>query len=160
MGKQQVLVAGIGNIFLGDDGFGVEVARRLVHQVAPEEVRVMDIGIRSFDLAYAIMDDYRATILVDATQRGGAPGTVYLIEPDLSNLEALEGQMIEGHTMNPVRVLSMVKQLGGGLQQLYLVGCEPAVLETENGYIGLSEPVEAAVDEAIAMIKALIEEIN
>jgi hydrogenase maturation protease len=160
MDNQQTLVAGIGNIFLGDDAFGVEVARHLMQHELPEHVRVVDFGIRSFDLAYAILDDYKATILVDATQRGHPPGTVYLIEPDLSDLEALEGEMIEGHSMNPVKVLAMVKQLGGKPKQLYLVGCEPAVLETEDGYIGLSEPVEAAVDEAIAMIKSLVERIN
>ena len=160
MGNQQTLVAGIGNIFLGDDAFGVEVARRLMGYNLPEYVRVVDFGVRSFDLAYAILEDYRATILVDATQRGQPPGTVYLIEPDLRDLEALEGEMIEAHSMNPVKVLAMVKQLGGEPKQLYLVGCEPAVLETEDGYIGLSEPVEAAVDEAIAMIKSLIDKVS
>ena len=159
MSNQQILVAGIGNIFLGDDGFGVEVAQRLLRREMPEHVRVVDFGIRSFDLAYAILDDYEATILIDATQRGQAPGTVYLIEPDLSDLEALEGQMIEAHSMNPVKVLAMVKQFGGQPKRLFLVGCEPAVLETENGYIGLSEPVEAAVDEAISMINSLLRKL-
>jgi hydrogenase maturation protease len=154
--SDQILVAGIGNIFLGDDAFGVEVVQRLMRENLPEYVEVKDFGIRSFDLAYALMEDYKATILVDATQQGQPPGTVYLIEPDLSDLDALEGEMLEAHNMNPVKVLLMVKQLGGQPKQLYLVGCEPAVLETEDGFIGLSEPVQAAVDEAIEMIKSFI----
>ena len=83
-----------------------------------------------------------------------------LIEPDLSNLEALGEEMIEAHSMNPVKVLAMVRQLGGQPKHLFLVGCEPLVLETENGYIGLSEPLKPVVDEAIVMIKSLIENID
>src|ERR1700704_4403857 len=108
---QSILVAGIGNIFLGDDAFGCEVTRRLVERTWPDRVRIVDFGIRRFDLAYALLDGYDVTILVDATPRGGEPGTVYTIEPDLDHLDAVDGQgmMVETHGMNPLKVLRMVK---------------------------------------------------
>lgn len=160
MSNGQILVAGIGNIFFGDDGFGVEVARQLLQSDLPDEVQVVDFGIRSYDLAYAIMEDYEAVILVDTTQQGRPPGTVYLIEPDLGQLDKLNGEVVNAHSMNPVRVLYMVQSMGGQPGRLYLVGCEPAVLETENGYIGLSEVVHAAVPPAIKMIHSLIADIQ
>lgn len=132
----RILIAGIGNIFFGDDAFGCEVVRELLQRDWPEGVRVEDFGIRSYDLAYAIMDGYDIVILVDATPRGRSPGTISLIEPDLASLEADGGEVVNAHSMNPVRVLQMVRSLGGETQQLYLVGCEPAVLETEE--LGLS----------------------
>jgi hydrogenase maturation protease len=153
-----MLIAGIGNIFLGDDAFGVEVVRRLSSRKLPDSVRVMDFGIRGFDLAYALLDSYDVTILVDATPRGGVPGTLYTIEPDLSALHNLEVQepMIETHGMNPMRVLSLVKAMGGQLQRILVVGCEPATLGPEEGLMGLSEPVQAAVAEAVGLIESLI----
>lgn len=159
----RILIACIGNIFLGDDAFGVEVAQRLAQRTMPDGVRVVDFGIRGFDLAYALLDDYDATIMVDATPQGGEPGTLYVIEPDFDNLEALEGQVIETHGMHPLKVLSLVKSLGGQPKHLLLVGCEPGSLGTEDeymdGYMGLSEPVQLAVDGAIGMIESLVEEI-
>ena len=160
MNNGQILVAGIGNIFFGDDGFGVEVARHLLQSDLPDDVRVVDFGIRSYDLAYAIMEDYEAIILVDTTQQGQPPGTVYLIEPDLTQLDKLNNEVVNAHSMNPVRVLHMVQSMGGQPGRLYLVGCEPAVLETENGYIGLSEVVKTAVPPAIKMIHSLIADIQ
>lgn len=162
MSNGQILVAGIGNIFFGDDGFGVEVAQKLLQTDLPAGVDVVDYGIRSYDLAYAIMKEYEAVILVDATQRGQPPGTVYLIEPDLSQLHKLNGEVVNAHSMNPVRVLHLVQSIGGRpeQEQLYLVACEPAVLETENGYIGLSEVVQTAVPQAIHMIHSLIADIQ
>jgi len=160
MSNGQILVAGIGNIFFGDDGFGVEVARQLLQCELPAAVQVVDFGIRSYDLAYAIMDDYEAVVLVDATQQGQPPGTLYLIEPDLSQLDHFNGEVVNAHSMNPVRVLHMVQSMGGQPGRLYLVGCEPAVLETENGYIGLSEIVQIAVPPAIQMIRSLIVKIQ
>jgi len=157
-----ILIAGVGNIFLGDDGFGVEVAQRLITRKLPDSVRVVDFGIRGFDLAYALMDDYDATILVDATPRGGTPGTLYKIEGDLTELEKLtEQQMsVETHGMNPARVFGMVKAMGGAPKRLFIVGCEPATLEAdEEGRIGLSQAVSASVNEAISMIDSLIQEI-
>jgi hydrogenase maturation protease len=153
----RILVAGIGNIFFGDDAFGCEVARELSRRPLPENVRVIDFGIRSYDLAYAIMDDYAATILVDAVPRGQAPGTLFLIEPDLDNFAS--AAMPDGHSMNPVSVLQLVRSLGGEPRGLYLVGCEPAVLEPEEGEMGLSETVQAAVPPAIELIEKLIQDL-
>src|SRR6202030_732892 len=85
--KERILIAGIGNIFLGDDAFGVEVVRRLAARKLPDAIRVVDFGIRGFDLAYALMEGYEITILVDATPRGGQPGTLYTIEPDLRSVQ-------------------------------------------------------------------------
>ena len=109
---KRILVAGVGNIFLGDDAFGSEVARRLIQRTLPAEVQVCDYGTCSYDLAYAMMDGYEATILVDATSQGQAPGTVYLIEPDLNELEKMDRAAPDGHSMNPVSVLQMVGSLG------------------------------------------------
>jgi len=161
MTQPRILIAGIGNIFLGDDAFGSEVARRLGQRELPDEVRVVDFGIRGFDLAYALLDGYETTIFVDATPRGEAPGTLYTIEPDLSELDNLDagGMMVETHGMNPMKVLGMVKSMGGEFKRILLVGCEPAPLESEDGYMGLSEPVQAAVDEAVKVVESLVREI-
>jgi hydrogenase maturation protease len=158
MTEPRILVAGIGNIFLGDDGFGCEVAQRLAGLNLPSCVRVVDFGIRGFDRAYALLDTYEVVILVDATPRGGQPGTLYIIEPDLKELDGLDAQemMVETHGMNPVRVLGLAKSMGGDLKRILIVGCEPATTGPEEGQIVLSELVRAAVDEAIVMIESLI----
>ena len=158
----RILVAGIGNIFLGDDAFGCEVARILSQRSLPEGVRVTDFGIRSFDLAYAIMEDYDAVILVDATPRGDAPGTLYLIEPQINKnkLDDREGEAVNAHSMNPVRVLEMVRYLGGQPKKLYVLGCEPGALDSEDGHMGLSDRVAAAVEPAADMIKKLIVDLT
>jgi hydrogenase maturation protease len=156
----RILVAGVGNIFLGDDAFGVEVVRELTKSELPEGVNVVDFGIRGYDLAYAIMDGNAATILVDAAARGNPPGTLYLIEPDQEELSKLEAEVPDGHSLGPVQVLRLVQSFGGVITRLYLVGCEPAVLETEDGQIGLSEPVQAAVPQAVEMIRKLINDIR
>jgi hydrogenase maturation protease len=158
--KQTILVAGIGNIFLGDDAFGVEVARRLTDRKLPEAVRVADFGIRGFDLAYALQDGYETTILVDACPRGNAPGTLYVIEPDLKALEGSSPQAtIEAHAMNPESVLRMAQAMNIEVKNLLVVGCEPEALGGEEGQIGLSTPVEAAVDEAVKLVESLIGKI-
>ncbi len=161
MTQPRILIAGIGNIFLGDDAFGSEVARRLAVRELPDEVRVVDFGIRGFDLTYALLDGYEVTILVDATPRGEAPGTLYTIEPDLNELDNLdaEGMLVETHGMNPMKVLSMVKSMGVEFKRIFLVGCEPAPLQSEDGHMGLSEPVQAAVDEAVKVVESLVREI-
>ena len=161
MTQPRILIAGIGNIFLGDDAFGSEVARRLAGRALPDEVRVVDFGIRGFDLTYALLDGYEVTILIDATPRGEAPGTLYTIEPDLNEVDnpEAEGMMIETHGMNPLKALSMVKSMGGEFKRIFLVGCEPAPLQSEDGHMGLSEPVEAAVDEAVKVVESLVREI-
>ncbi len=155
----KILVAGIGNIFLGDDAFGSEVARRLMHETLPGQVRVMDFGIRSYDLAYAMMDGYDVTILVDITSQGQAPGTVSLIAPDLNQLNELDERMADAHSLNPVRVLQMLQAFGSLPGKLYLIGCEPAILEVEDGQIGLSETVERSVPQAIELIKSLVNDL-
>lgn len=159
--QQSILIAGIGNIFLGDDGFGCEVLRRLGERTLPSSVRVVDFGIRGFDLAYALMDGYDVTVFVDATPRGGTPGTLYTIEPDLKELDSLEPQamMVETHGMNPMKVLGMVKAMGGEFKRILLVGCEPQTFGPEEGQMGLSEPVEAAVDEAVNIVESLVGKI-
>jgi len=157
--SRRILVAGVGNIFLGDDAFGSEVARRLMQRELPAEVQVTDYGTCSYDLAYAMMEAYEATILVDATSRGQSPGTVYLIEPDLNELGNMESTVADGHSMNPVGVLQMVRSLGCRPRRLYLVGCEPAALDSDDGIIGLSESVQAAVPRAIEMIESLMSDL-
>ena len=161
MGQPRILVAGIGNIFMGDDAFGCEVARRLAGRTLPECVRVVDFGIRGFDLAYAIMDGPDVTVFVDAAPRGGEPGTLYTIEPDLEELDNIGagGAMIEPHGMNPLKVLGMVKSLGGEFKRILLVGCEPCDFGPEEGRMGLSEPVESAVDEAVGIVESLVAQI-
>lgn len=156
MNHPRILVAGIGNIFLGDDGFGVEVVRRLAERPQAEGVRVADFGIRGLDLAYALMDGFDLAILVDAAPRGQPPGTIYLIEPDWEEHEASQG-MLQTHGMDPISVLRLVQALGGQPCGLRLVGCEPETLGTEEDPVmGLSEPVEAAVAEAIRLIESVI----
>jgi hydrogenase maturation protease len=158
--KPTVLVAGIGNIFLGDDAFGVEVVRRLGSRVLPQAVRVADFGIRGFDLAYALQDGYQTTILVDACPHGEAPGTLYVIEPDLEGLDDPGAQRaIEGHAMNPVSVLRMARAMNIEVKNVLLLGCEPETLGGEEGQMGLSAPVEAAVEEAVNLMESLIDDV-
>jgi hydrogenase maturation protease len=154
-----ILVAGIGNIFLGDDGFGVEVVKRLSALELPSDVRVVDFGIRGFDLAYALQDGYETTILVDAYPHAQPPGTVSLVEPDLDGLETSQQEMVETHGMNPVNVLRMARAMNGNLKQVLVVGCEPASLGGEEGCMGLSAPVEAAIDEAVKLVVSTVEKI-
>src|SRR5579863_5471656 len=111
--QARILIAGIGNIFLGDDGFGVEVAKRLVSVGLPATVRVVDFGIRGFDLAYALQDGYETTILVDAYPHGQPPGTVSLIAPDLENLSDGASDFVQPHAMNPMNVLRMARAMNG-----------------------------------------------
>ena len=156
-----VLVAGIGNIFLGDDGFGVEVAQRLLQRTLPEGVRVVDFGIRGLDLAYALTDDPQVTILIDACPRGAAPGTLYVVEPDLTSRNSPNTSQVtvDAHAMNPMKVLCMAKSLGAPLRRILLVGCEPATLGPEEGQMGLSELVEDAVERAVTLTESLVTRI-
>ena len=158
MTPPRILIACIGNIFLGDDAFGVEVGRRLAGRPLPDGVRVEDYGIRSLDLAFALLDGPETTIFVDATTRGGAPGSLYVIEPDLDAFDGVDPgpAVVEAHTMNPISVLSLVRTMGGTCGRILLVGCEPETLGGADGAMGLSEPVQRAVDEAVAMIDSLV----
>jgi hydrogenase maturation protease len=157
--QPRVLVAGIGNIFLGDDGFGVEVVRRLSTREIPAGVRVADFGIRGLDLTYALQDGYETTILVDAYPHGQAAGTVSLIEPDLDKLDEVQLDVVDAHGMNPLNVLRMAQATMTRLNKVLLVGCEPATLGGEEGQMGLSDPVEQGVEEAVQLITSLTNKI-
>src|SRR5271168_1355329 len=150
----KILVAGVGNIFLGDDGFGVEVALALSKRQLPESVKVKDFGIRGFDLAYALLDPWDAVIIVDALPRGEAAGTLYVVEPDLAG--SGESAEINPHGMDPVRVLNLAASQGTISAQVLILGCEPQDFGDElEGRMGLSSPVQAAVEEASNMIMQL-----
>lgn len=168
---RRILIACIGNIFLGDDGFGVEVAQRLMSRRTrryPDGVEVVDFGIRGIDLAYALLDDYDTLVLVDAVSRGGPPGTLYLIEPDSAGVDPEKGveagrAVPDAHSMDPLKVFAFARTLGARPIHTLLVGCEPAVPSESGGYaempVGLSEPVRASIDEAVKMIDSLVEEL-
>jgi len=157
MKRPRILIAGVGNIFLGDDAFGVEVAQRLAQRSLPEEVRVLDFGIRGLDLTYALLDGYDAVILVDAVPRGEPPGTLYVIEPTRDEMPVTAGALIETHGMDPVKVLRLVEAMGGKIERLLLVGCEPTPDDAyEDMQSGLSAPVQAAVEEAIRLVESLV----
>jgi hydrogenase maturation protease len=159
--RKRVLVAGVGNIFLGDDGFGVEVVRRLAEREMPEGVEVKDFGIRGMDLAYALQEDYEAVVFVDAVPRGEEPGTVYLIEPEIEE----DGEVsLDTHGMDPVKVIKLSRALGAEPTRTLVVGCEPRVVLSGEDYddmlMELSEPVQAAVGEAVKLVESLVEEIG
>lgn len=158
--SMRILVAGIGNVFMADDGFGVEVARRLADRPRPPGVDVADFGIRGMDLMYALGEGYDAAVFVDAVPRGEAPGTLFLIEPDLDRGGEPTG--FEAHGMDPVKVLALAASLGGVPDRVLVVGCEPQVKMTgeEEEIVGeLSEPVLAAVDGAVEMVESLVGEL-
>jgi hydrogenase maturation protease len=156
-----ILVACVGNIFNGDDAFGVEVARRLSRVTLPEGVRVIDFGIRGIDLTYALMDGYDAVILVDAAQRGEAPGVVSVVEPDpiAAGDSIPEDLALSPHELDPAKVLRLVSALGGNCRRVLLVACEPLTFGGDEGVMGLSEPVAAAVGVAAETVEELIEEM-
>jgi hydrogenase maturation protease len=152
----KILVAGVGNIFLGDDAFGVEVARSLSKRSLPESVTVKDFGIRGFDLAYTLLDPWDTVIIVDALPRGEAPGTLYVIEPDLGAIgsPASAEMAINPHGMDPVRVLSLAASMGTISAHVLILGCEPHDFGDElEGRMGLSTPVQAVIVEACNMIE-------
>jgi hydrogenase maturation protease len=152
---RKTLVAGIGNVFFGDDGFGVEVAARLAIEHLGEGVRVLDAGIRARHLAYEILDGgYERVILVDAVSRGGAPGTIYLIEPDVpGDRLPPAAAALDGHSMSPETVLTFLRMLGSFTPSVLIVGCEPDRLDEA---MGLSVPVARAVEEAVALVRDLV----
>ncbi|MGH3565883.1 MAG: hydrogenase maturation protease [Pseudonocardia sp.] len=158
----RVLVAGIGNIFLSDDGFGVEVVRRLQERGGlPEGVEIVDVGIRGMHLAYQLLDGYDALVLVDATRRGGAPGTIYALEHDLD--APTDGTAaLDAHGMEPGAVLALLDGLAASMgierpvDKVLVVGCEPGVLDEA---IGLSAPVAAAVEPALELVVDLTNQL-
>lgn len=151
-GPARVLVAGIGNIFLADDGFGVEVVRALRGRPFPDGVKVEDFGIRGIHLAYELLDGYDVLLLVDALATGEAPGTLSVLEPD--DVDG-GGAPMDAHSMNPLAVLAMLADMGGRVRRVLIVGCEPAEIEER---IGLSDVVAAAVPGAVALVEELVEQ--
>ena len=157
----RVLVAGVGNVFLSDDGFGVAVVEQLQRAGGlPAGVELVDTGIRGMHLAYQLLDGYRALVIVDAVQRGSAPGTLYTLEHDLDGTSSrTTDAALDGHGMDPDAVLALVDGLAGSLglprpvDRVFVVGCEPAVLAEG---IGLSPPVAAAVEPAALAVTALV----
>ncbi|WP_376796927.1 hydrogenase maturation protease [Thermogemmatispora sp.] len=156
----RLLVAGIGNIFLGDDGFGCVVAQRARGRYPPG-VEVVDFGIRGLELAYALLDGYDALVLIDAVPRGGSPGTLYLLKPLLPEMDQAAdlaaGRLgLEAHSLDPLRVLTFARALGAPVIPTLLIGCEPGPLTEEALQMGLSPPVEAAVEAALQLLDAVV----
>jgi hydrogenase maturation protease len=159
-GAPSVLVAGIGNVLLADDGFGVEAARLLAQRELPGGVKVADFGIRGMDLAYELQEDYDAAILLDAVARGEPPGTLFVIEHDPDD-ESDGAGALDPHGMDPLRVLALARVLGTMPPRVLVVGCEPAVLvppDDEQLVMELSPPVRAAARRAVELVESLIEE--
>jgi hydrogenase maturation protease len=159
-GTKRVLVAGIGNVFLADDGFGVALADRLARRELPRGVEVKDFGIRGMDLAFAMQDGYDAVVLLDATPRGEPPGTLYVIE--VSDAEQ-QAPAIDTHGMDPAKVLGLVRAFGGTPPRTFVLGCEPQTRmtgEEEEIVAQLSEPVRAALDPAVQLVQSLLADIN
>ena len=160
----RVLVAGVGNVFLGDDGFGVAVAQRLLESPGlPDRVDVADYGIRGVHLAYDLLDGrLDVLVLVDALPLGEPPGTLAVLEVDVDDpgwtlrpADVLEAPAADGHGMDPESVLRLLRSLGGRIGRVVVVGCQPAAVEER---MGLSEPVEAAVAEAVRVVAAIARE--
>jgi hydrogenase maturation protease len=155
----RILVAGIGNIFLGDDGFGPAVARRLAERALPAGVEVKDFGIRGLDLAYALQGEYDAAVLVDAAPRGAEPGSLYVIEPDQSD-DGGGAVPLDTHGMDPVRVMRLARAMGGTVPRTLVVGCEPYLVLQGADYddmeMELSAPVVAALDGAVALVESVV----
>jgi hydrogenase maturation protease len=164
MTQMKILIAGIGNIFSGDDAFGSMVARQMAGHALPFGVRVIDFGIRGLDLAYALLDEYDVAILVDAAPRGGEPGTLYVLEcepADCAESSLTAPPVIDAHSMDPVKVLCLARSLGKTPARVLVVGCEPAFLGSDDDpFMGLSEPVEAALGEAIRLIYSIVDRLQ
>ena len=159
MTPPRILIAGIGNIFLGDDGFGSEVARLLSQRPRRAACTSRILASAALDLAYALLDDFDAAILVDTTQRGGPPGTLYVIEPEPeADSAGCLPPSIDAHSMDPAKVLRLAASMGNLPKRVLVVGCEPATFGSElDPVMGLSEPVSAAVVQAIPLIDSIID---
>jgi len=156
--SRRILVAGVGNVFLGDDGFGVEVARRLCEERFPANVTVADFGIRGVHLAYQLLEGYDTLVLVDAAHHGESPGTVFILEPDLRKPDEIDrgenGFLLDAHSMDPELILGMLENLGGKIDRVVIVGCEPDSIEEG---MGLSEVVQSAVPVAVSAVHEIIQ---
>jgi hydrogenase maturation protease len=158
--EKQILVAGIGNAWLRDDGFGGEVARRLEGRALPDGVTVADFGTGGLDLAYEVMRGYDALVLLDVSRQGGEPGTLYVMEPDEDHFAAgiEDGELLDPHGMDPQTVLRFVRAVGGWPGKVVVIACEPA--EVEDLGIGLSDAVGGAVERAVELVVATIAEVG
>ncbi len=158
--EKQILVAGVGNAWLQDDAFGGECARRLEARGVPSGVTVMDFGTGGLDLAYEVMRGYDALVLLDASRQGGEPGTLYVIEPQLSDYAGPieDGDSINPHGMDPATMLRFVNAIGGFSGKVIVIGCEPG--EVDEVGLGLTPPVEAACERALTLVSETIEELR
>ena len=158
--QPSILIAGVGNIFHGDDAFGSEVARRLAQTPLLPEVRVVDFGIRGHDLAFALQEDFDAVILIDVAQRRRPPGALGVIQlpPNGPSGEPTIGN-IDTHAVHPMQVLGFLDAHGCKTPPIWLVACEPATFGPDEGHMGLSEPVAAAIPEAVTIVKSLLERL-
>jgi hydrogenase maturation protease len=154
----KVLVAGIGNIFQSDDAFGVEVVSRLLDETFPPSVRVEDFGIRGIHLAYELLEGYDALIIIDAVPMGEPPGTLAVIAPEIVPTGEVNESvhLVDAHTMSPDVVLATLARLGGSVEHIFIVGCQPANLQ--DG-MGLTPAVEDAIEDAVALCRDLVTEI-
>jgi len=157
---KQILVAGIGNAWLRDDGFGGEVAKALGERELPDGVSVVDFGSGGLDLAYEVMRGYDALILVDVSRQGEPPGTLYVMEVEAADVDGdiADGQMLDPHGMDPQTVLRCVKYTGGWPGRVFVVACEPEVVEDVG--LGLSSAVQASVERAVVVVLETIAELR
>jgi hydrogenase maturation protease len=160
MNPTRILVAGIGNIFFGDDAFGSEAARRMSLRPQPDGVRVVDFGIRALDLAYSLQD-HEVVILLDAAPRGGQPGTVYVMEIPRADPSLPAGRpphlLVDGHGLDSAQILKLAENLGGHPGRIFLIGCEPNALpDPDEMQMAMSDEVAAAVDEAVDVAESLV----
>lgn len=158
--SEEILVACIGNIFLGDDGFGVEVARQLQQAGLPDEARVVDYGIRGFDLAWALLEPWRAVVLVDAIRRGECPGTLYLLQPAGASHRSIQATP-DPHAMHPEQVIALSRSFGSISAEIFIVGCEPLDFGDDlEGRMGLSPEVARVIPQAVSMISELVTKLR
>ena len=157
---RSILVAGVGNVWLRDDGFGGEVARRLKQLELPAGVTVMDAGTGGLDLAYEVMRGYDGLVILDLSKQGGEPGTLYVMEPDEESVQGgiEDGEVINPHGMDPQTVLRFVKSIGAWPGRVVVIACEPADVE-EMGW-GMSSDVEEAVDRAVGLVLDTVQELR
>jgi len=149
----RTLVAGVGNIFLRDDAFGVEVVKLLADQPARDGVEIRDFGIRGVHLAYELLNGCDLFVLVDAAARGEPPGTVTVIEVEVPEPDPAVGPVIDAHSLTPDGIFALLGSLGGRPGRSLLVACEPADV---SAGIGLSEPVQAALPHAVRTVEEIL----
>jgi len=156
---RSILIAGIGNAWLRDDGFGGAVARSLHEQTLPPAVSVMDAGTGGLDLAYEVMRGYDALVIVDVTQQGGSPGTLYVMEANEDSIPGAieDGENINPHGMDPQTALRFLKTMGAWPGRVIVIGCEPSEIQ-EMGW-GLSEPVQASVPRAVGLVLETVQDL-